>query len=296
MLEKKEYEVLLKDLFGTIEYSGEKEDIEKAYSELTKKQKDAVLWRTKGLTFNKVGRKLNISQTAARTHYFHALQRIRRAIENRTFTNGDISVDTDIWCLKLSTRSRNVLLRNKCRTVGDVSKLSYEELRNLKFMGTKSANEIISLLHSYNITLKGELPLVVPEDITEQTSILQLELPTKIKNILIKEGYKIVGDLIASYIEDLYSIKGLGLKTVDCIVQCISTSKLHFKTKPITNVILDSNTLLSQDSLNYIYAYCKQRTELEGCNCACLKCQYRGVNGFNCMFKEQPRNWSVTEN
>lgn len=233
MLEKKEYEVLLKDLFGTIEYSGEKEDVEKAYSELTQKQKDAVLWRTKGLTFDEVGGKLNISQTAARTHYLHALRNIRRAIKNRTFANGDVSVDSSIYVLNLSTRAHNALWRNKCTTLGDVISKSFSELKELRNMGTKSIDEIVCALRKYNFSLKAD-------------SI----------------------DLESNYSE-------------------VNTS-YHIEPSFGTEVM--------QESLSEIYKYCNNRTEKYGYGKACKGCRYKGHHGSDCMFKHQPRIWSVIGN
>lgn len=57
--------------------------------------------------------------------------------------------------LNFSVRSYNILRRNGCRTIGDVSMLTYDKLSNFRHIGRKSLNEIEEIMLSFGFRIKG---------------------------------------------------------------------------------------------------------------------------------------------
>lgn len=57
--------------------------------------------------------------------------------------------------LDLSVRSYNVLKRGRVKTVGDLSKLSVDQLKGFRNMGRKSLNEILTKMEAMNIYICG---------------------------------------------------------------------------------------------------------------------------------------------
>lgn len=58
--------------------------------------------------------------------------------------------------LGFSNRTRNALLRSNINSMGDICKKSYDDLCRVKDLGAVSRDEVISKLHEYNLSLKGE--------------------------------------------------------------------------------------------------------------------------------------------
>lgn len=70
----------------------------------------------------------------------------------------EISKDTLIDDLQgeyLSIRAGNVLRRSGCRTIGDVTRKTYNDVITMRNMGRKSAEEIFAFLQKYGFTLSG---------------------------------------------------------------------------------------------------------------------------------------------
>lgn len=55
----------------------------------------------------------------------------------------------------LSNRTRNALLRGGITSLGDVCKLSFDDMLKIRDLGAKSRDEVIAKLQDYNLSLKG---------------------------------------------------------------------------------------------------------------------------------------------
>lgn len=55
----------------------------------------------------------------------------------------------------LSNRTRNALLRGGITSLGDVCKLSFDDMLKIRDLGAKSRDEVIAKLQEYNLSLKG---------------------------------------------------------------------------------------------------------------------------------------------
>lgn len=55
----------------------------------------------------------------------------------------------------LSNRTRNALLRGGITSLGDVCKLSFDDMLKIRDLGAKSRDEVIAKLQEYNLNLKG---------------------------------------------------------------------------------------------------------------------------------------------
>ena len=70
----------------------------------------------------------------------------------------EISKDTlieDIQGECLSIRAGNVLRHSGCRTIGDVTSKTYNDVKTMRNMGRKSAEEIFAFLQKHGFTLSG---------------------------------------------------------------------------------------------------------------------------------------------
>ena len=70
----------------------------------------------------------------------------------------DITEDTLLMDVSreklLSVRATNVLMRSGCKTVGDVTKHTAQELSVMRNMGNKNIDEIVSFLNANGFSLK----------------------------------------------------------------------------------------------------------------------------------------------
>lgn len=58
-------------------------------------------------------------------------------------------------------------------------------------------------------------------------------------------------------------------------------------------IIQDSRTYVSVDSLNDIYKICIDRNKRLGYDLACNECPYRSLRSYGCIFNEKPKNWNI---
>lgn len=58
-------------------------------------------------------------------------------------------------------------------------------------------------------------------------------------------------------------------------------------------IIQDSRTYVSVDSLNDIYMICVDRNKRFGYDLACSECPYRSIRDVGCIFNEKPKNWNI---
>lgn len=145
-----------------------------------------------------------------------------------------------IEVLHLSTRSNNCLRRNGISKLGELAKLSEEDLFAVKNLGHKSANEIIQKYEEFcaspnNSSVSSE-PITI-SDITElsdeQKSAVRNELNKRIimtdvlekltpreYNLLMINGLTNLSDIAFISKDELMAIRGMDEKTADSIVTC----------------------------------------------------------------------------
>lgn len=91
---------------------------------------------------------LKAENTALQEKNFQLMQKVQATAQIK----GELEKQP-ISALELSTRSTNCLLRSHCETIGDVSKLSYSDLMQIKNLGSKSAREIIAAMNRCGIQM-----------------------------------------------------------------------------------------------------------------------------------------------
>lgn len=132
---------------------------------------------------------------------------------------------------RLSVRSKHCLMRSGYMTVQDIIFLGAEDLYHIRNMGQKSVEEILGLIADYN---NGRLiydePTLAEESIEIgemdlNCSLQDTRLSVRAKNVLGREGYKVVGDIIAITEEQLYSFRNVGHLTVKEILEFAKNSR-----------------------------------------------------------------------
>jgi DNA-directed RNA polymerase subunit alpha len=74
---------------------------------------------------------------------------------NEPIAEGEVAEGTSLETLSFSTRTMNVLEKNKLKTIEDLIKYSEEELLNLEGMGEKGVKEIKKAVGNFGLTLKS---------------------------------------------------------------------------------------------------------------------------------------------
>lgn len=131
----------------------------------------------------------------------------------------------------LSVRSKHCLMRSGYMTVQDIIFLRAEDLYHIRNMGQKSVEEILGLIADNN---NGKLIYDEPTLVEETIKIDEMDLNSPLentrlsvraKNVLRREGYKVVGDIIAITEEQLYSFRSVGHLTVQEILEFVRNSR-----------------------------------------------------------------------
>ena len=131
------------------------------------------------------------------------------------------SAEIRIEDTNLSARSKNCLIRNGYFTIGDLGNLSGEEIISIRGIGQKSISEIKDFIKSNNILLNGQDYYKAIDETDLEGKIEDTSLSVRSKNVLIKEGYIKIGDLVSITEEDLQSMQGLGNSSVNEIASFI---------------------------------------------------------------------------
>lgn len=154
-----------------------------------------------------------------------------------------ISLNTEILKLDLSTLASNRLMKNGIFTVEKMLSLSEEDVRSMKGVGTKTADEIVNAIDE----LKGDLlgiennteesymsddtqeesanPVSVvynSKDISLETDIVDLGLSNKASNRLIINGINTVGEMLLLTEQDVTSMRSVGKKTAEEIMSAVN--------------------------------------------------------------------------
>lgn len=145
--------------------------------------------------------------------------------------NGKVTKTIPIDKTRLSVRSKHCLMRSGYMTVEDILLLGEEDLYHIRNMGQKSVEEILSLIADYN---NGKLIYDEPTLVEENIKIDEMDfncplqntiLSVRAKNVLKREGYKVVGDIMTITEEQLYSFRNVGHLTVQEILEFVRNSR-----------------------------------------------------------------------
>lgn len=125
---------------------------------------------------------------------------------------------------RLSIRSKRCLMRSGYMTVQEILHLEADDLYSIRNVGQKSVEEILTLITDYNTgKIVYDEPSIAEEikKLDEQDLNCPIEdtsLSVRAKNVLTREGYKVVGDIIDITEEELYSFRNVGRLTVQEIL------------------------------------------------------------------------------
>lgn len=153
MLEKEYYEVLKKDL----NYNGEDYSYEmvcKAWDTLLPQEQLLLKAKLDGCRNVDIANKLHTSSADARRlvakAYYDLLYYLRGL-----WQEANLKVeDYEIRYLCISTYTRNAICRRGFLTLGDVARLTYDELCSIRCIGPETAKEVIAMLSKYGLSLR----------------------------------------------------------------------------------------------------------------------------------------------
>lgn len=155
-LDEKQCSILMNDAFkrnSKPEYTVE--NVNKVFVKMPTRVAEVVFRKTNdNLTYAQLSSMLNISVTRVGQLYNTGLNFIRYASKTDWFTDSVITSVSSIATLGLSCRAYNALCRGGCKTVGDVVKLSYDDLRKIRNAGKATVDEIITVLNDKGFKIK----------------------------------------------------------------------------------------------------------------------------------------------
>ena len=160
-----------------------------------------------------------------------------------------LSENEDITTLHFSVRSLNALKKSGINTIGELLKLSDEQIYKIKNIGTKSAQEIIETIKTLDIkrgelssseftsaadsnlayiqnrpTFEDEFGVIYYDALIEDSA-----LSNRAKNSLLRVGIEKLSQIRKFTFEDFMSIKNMGSKTAQELVDIISSFSFEQK-------------------------------------------------------------------
>lgn len=162
-----------------------------------------------GMTYEQIGNILGVSKETVRIE-FHKIARFcnkpgisRLLLE---LNPNPITLQSNINELNLSTRAYTALARKNIKTVGELSKYTYDDLRKIRNLGENSILEIKEVLKDIgiNLVIPGDAK---PDIIDDNTDIGLIGLSTRTYNALRNGGIHTLGELKKSSDEDLLRIR-----------------------------------------------------------------------------------------
>lgn len=154
----------------------------------------------------------------------------------------DAIMDTPISDFELSVRSRNCLKQMNLRTVGDLLRISEQELLAYKNFGETSLNEIKAVLLQKGLKLGQiatpvEPPPVVPafrsavadSSMQLKRPVSELELSVRSRKCLQRLGIASLGELTQRSEAELLAIKNFGLTSLQEIKRQLATIGLTLR-------------------------------------------------------------------
>lgn len=143
--------------------------------------------------------------------------------DSKLFSIDDVKIED----IGLSVRAIHCLLRYNIHTIGDVSKLSLEELLSIRSLGKVAADEIISKLESLNITLKPHNNFIKEGTLVKNIPLEKLQLSNRAYKALSRKGYNTVGDIYRLTQKDFLMIDNFGDSCLNEIITKLKELGLH---------------------------------------------------------------------
>lgn len=166
--------------------------------------------------------------------------------EQRKLTSRDAVLDVPINDFELSVRSRNALKKMNVHSLGDLLKVSEQELMSFKNFGETSLSEIKALLAGRGLRLGQALeegPVVlspvptldrhapaddIPEELSDR-SIGELELSVRSRKALQRLNIQSIGELCNRTEEELLGCKNFGQTSLSEIKRILASLSLSLR-------------------------------------------------------------------
>lgn len=128
---------------------------------------------------------------------------------------------------ELSVRSRNCLSGMSIRTLGDLTRISEQELLSGKNFGETSLNEVRDLMRTHNLTIgqnlheKGREPSFTFRDMSPQeqqllgTAVAELNLSVRSRKCMARLGIVSLSELVQRTPDELLSAKNFGVTSLN---------------------------------------------------------------------------------
>lgn len=128
---------------------------------------------------------------------------------------------------ELSVRSRNCLSGMNIRTLGDLTRISEQELLSGKNFGETSLSEVRDLMRIHNLTVgqnlhdKGREPTLTYRDMSPQeqqllgTAVAELNLSVRSRKCMARLGIVSVAELVTRTPDELLSAKNFGVTSLN---------------------------------------------------------------------------------
>lgn len=142
-------------------------------------------------------------------------------VKDTVESDESILKNTPIEQTNLSIRSKHCLMRSGYMTIDEILNLEEENLYSIKNMGQKSVEEIMNFINNFK-GLKVADELIKIDEMDLKCPLKDTSLSVRAKNVLRREGYKIVSDIIKISEEQLYAFQSIGCLTVQEILDFIN--------------------------------------------------------------------------
>ena len=206
--------------------------------DITRKTKEEIL------KINNIGKK-SLDEVEKLIIFYGYNFRVDEIDESKDIKN--ISIDTNIKYLKLSTRTYNALLRNKIYTLADILINSRESLLAYPGLSFKTVEEIekvvnslgykLSSLYGQNFGVDEIDEFKDIKNISIDTNIKYLKLSTRTYNALLRNKIYTLADILINSRESLLAYPGLSFKTVEEIEKVVNTLGYQLSTLENSNKI-----------------------------------------------------------
>ena len=159
---------------------------------------------------------------------------------------------TPIDVLGLSIRSHNALRRENITTIGQLVRMSDEEIKGVRNIGPKSLAEIQKKLQAYlfanpALATRLEKALAQQKEPPVGTPLAELDIPREVQGELQAVGIRSIEEVVGYSEEELLLQLGLGYSNVFILKQGLSQRDLALALKPILQPLVESSTLNALD-------------------------------------------------
>lgn len=166
--------------------------------------------------------------------------------DDRNRRTGNIVMDVPISDFELSVRSRNCLKKMDIKSLGDLLRVTEQELLSFKNFGETSLNEIKALLSSKSLRLGQAVEPAIPSAARRIAAaaapapadpaaemmgkkVEDLELSVRSRKALQRLNIITVGELVSRTEDELLGCKNFGHTSLNEIKQILSTQGVHLR-------------------------------------------------------------------